>query len=202
MPATVELPFNIVTVEQLMEWMVFTSGVQAREVDALTSVANGVTQAVESYLRRPVVARARTDYLDGTDSSEISLLLYPTASVTSLSLLYTTDGTVRLTWDPADYNLDAEVGRVHLWRQVFPAGRKNIKAVHSPGWAVDAVPADIQLAARFWANKLYKQWQGGAADDEIQSQSFEGQSTTFFVGPMPKKVEGLLKPHRLLGRMA
>lgn len=196
MAAPEERAWNIVSVAQLMEWIAFTSAPQAREVNALTSVANGVTEAVESYLRRPVVARERTDHLDGTDGQDLNLLLYPTASLTSLSLLYT-DGTVRLTWDPADYLLVPEVGRVHLWRQVFPLGVLNIKAVHSPGWTAGTVPDDISLAARFWANKLYKEWQGGAANDEIQSQNFDGQTTTFFVGPMPKKVEGMLKPHRL-----
>lgn len=191
-----ELPHNIVTVAQLQQWVAFASAPQAREMDALATVANAVTAAVEAHLRRPVVARQRTDYLDGTGHQEISLGTYPT-TLTSLALLYT-DGTVRLTWDPAEYHVDTAVGRVRLWRQAFPEGRMNVKAVHSPGWAADEVPADIQLAARFWCNKLFKEWQGGGADDEIQAQSFEGQSTTFFVGNLPKKVEGLLKPHRLL----
>lgn len=192
-----ELSYNIVSVANLRDWIGFPGdGPTARDLSALEIIANGLTLAIENFIGRPIKARSRTDYLDGSGGREIALPLFPVVSITSLDVISaTTDGSVYSSYVASDYLLDSEVGRIMLWAESFPLGRKNIKAVYSPGWATP--PEAVLLAARLWGLRLFKEWNGGNAQEEILSQSLDGQTTTFFHGTMPKKVEGLLKPYRV-----
>jgi len=197
-----ELSYNAVSVANLREWIGFpSSGPTQRESNALEAIANAITDQAEKYLGRPIVARARTEYLDGGGGREIRTEFSPVASVTSIaSLNY--DGTVYETFAGSDYLLDSEVGRFMLYSKGFPTGRKNIKVVYSPGWVLASVPSGITLALRLWGLNLFKAWNGGAAQEEILTQSLDGQTTTFRVDLMPKKVEGLLKPYRQIVMVA
>ena len=192
-----ELTYNIISVANLRDWIGFpATGPTAREVAALEAIANGVTDATEKYLGRPVVGRTRTEYLDGSGGRELALQYSPVVSITTLQSLTGHDATVYETFVAGDYLLDSEVGRVMLWSKGFPTGRKNIKVVYIPGWTLATVPANIVLGLRLWGLQLFKAWNGGAAQEEIVSQSLDGQTTVFRVDVMPKKVEGILKPYR------
>lgn len=190
-----ELAHNIVTVAELREWIGIPQGPSTREADALEIIANGVTEAIEGHCRRRIVARQRTEYFDGDGTRELALNRRPIVTLNALERLYS-DGTVAETYAVSDYLLDNAVGRVMLWTKHFPFGRKNIRATLAEGWEFANVPADVKLAARLWAHKHFKDWNGGQTEDEIVSQSISGQTTTFFVGPIPKKVEALLKRYR------
>jgi hypothetical protein len=191
-----ELAYNIVSVSDLQDWIEMQGGVTTRELRALEAIANGVTETIERHTRRMVVQRSVIEYYDGLGGRELWLRKIPVSVVTSLQALFS-DGSVQESFAPSDYLLDSERGQVMLWSKWFPKGRRSIKADLSPGWALAVIPSDILLAARTLAMRWWKEWNGGTAQEEIVSQSIDGQSTTFFRGAIPEKVAKILRPYVL-----
>jgi hypothetical protein len=158
----------------------------------IEQLINGLTEAIEKEIRRPVKARARTERHHGPGSRRLWLDVRPAASVTVLRLL-NYDGTVYRTFATTDYYLDGETGSVFLFKETFPLAMYNVEVTYTAGWST--VPESLKLAAQLWIRKLWKD--RDTERDEIASISVNGTTTTHVVGPMPPTVKSLLAPFRL-----
>lgn len=119
----------------------------------LELLLNGVCEAVEEYIRRPVVARSITDTRSGTGAAHI--FLRPTIfSVASVS----EDGTAL---ESTGYTFDPEAGYIIRLCAAYTAGTwckgtRNITITYTAGVAEDvaSVPPNIKVAA-LMAFKFY-----------------------------------------------
>lgn len=153
----------------------------------LEILINGVTAAIEHYLKRKIVARTFTDEpYDGSGTDLLFLLNRPVNSVESVKLV-NTGGTDTIV-DTGAYRLDPQNGRLYNaggWMRGF----QNYLVTYTAGF--DPVPDDIQLAALKWIEYLYK------TDIASYSSTFDqaGNSTQ---SPhwIPTVIKELLSPYK------
>lgn len=193
----VENAWTIATVADAQAWISLPGKVTQRELSALTAIANGVTGAIESFLRRNVVRREIVTRIDGSGTSNLVLPMTPVLSdgIGSVVLL-DVNGDAAETVPSDEYFVDVSVGMLAFYRRAIPRARANVELTYSPGWTRATVPSEIILAARLWVLEHWKQWNGGTGRDDVTSSSVSGVTTTYANDPIPRRVERLLKPYR------
>ena len=123
--------------------------------DALTKIADGVSERIESWTGRRFVTRNLTEYYEGRNRPNLQLRTFPVQSITTLKIRLTTSDTYVLV--PAeDYDTDLRLGIVYLKNtvpglslDVFPNEFKAVEVVYSAGWAAQdaaGLPQDIYQA--------------------------------------------------------
>jgi len=184
---------SFLTLDEVKIWL----GVEKETQDEraiIEQIINGVTEAVEGEIRRPVKARARTERQHGPGSRRLWLDVRPMSNVTLLRLL-NYDGTVYRTFSPADYYIDGQTGVVFLFRETFPVGMYNVEVTYDAGWPAASIPESLKLACQLWMRKIWKDRE--TERDEIASITVNGTTTTHVIGPMPPAVKSMLAPFRV-----
>lgn len=154
------------------------------------------SQQVETFIRRPVIYKAITEYHDGGFQS-IILRYYPVKSE-SVTVTHRVNGT---TVAPADYYVDEQLGQlihnsvwdrgVRIWKVDYTAGLVAPDEQGGPG----NVPADIKKAVLL----LIKAERSGGSTAVVKSKkigSWQEQYDTAKGGTVADEVAILLDPYR------
>lgn len=120
---------------------------------ALQNWMDAVHQQVFNYLGRRFLRLSATafDYImDGPGDAVFDLPQFPVVSITRLQSGYMTSTTAfsaQHEFTTGEYALDAERGTLRNISWVgFQAGRLNIRATWTAGWALAAIPPDVKRA--------------------------------------------------------
>lgn len=166
------------------------------EATIFQRIVNAATTRVEKYCRRPFVARTITEIQDGKGFQTLYLRVRPVVSVTSVEWL-NWDGTTFDTFTGSEIMTNLSEGTIRLQSgSRFNSGLQNWRIIYSASYAnLAAVPDDVILA--FLA--LCQKWWRDHTDrqDDIQTQTVEGQTIFFNQDEMPPKIAGMLSPYRL-----
>lgn len=138
--------------------------------DLLTSIVNGVSAAIESYLDRKLETAERTEY-HNIENPEAPLVLrsYPVTSISSLksSATWAWDTTTAI--DADDYEADSESGVLYV-KQRLDRGKRAVQIVYTAGigtTASDVVSGypDLSIACEMQAVEEYlrKEAQGAVS---------------------------------------
>lgn len=164
-------------------------------------VVNHASAWINKFCDRVFLATTGiVEYHDGED--ELQSILLNNFPVTAIDSIYEDPlhvfGASTLIAS-SNYYIKGATGEVVLYNQRsrFVCGKDSIKVTYSAGYALAAMPQDIQLACKLLVGYVYRtmysQWRLGVASETV------GQKTvTFDKAAMPKEVEGILKPHRNL----
>lgn len=180
----------IVTAEQVKAHL----GITANTDDALLA---GYIGQIGDYLRRKIGRAIEqeeiTEYHDGDNiKDEIYLGNYPVTELTSLK--YRSGSFASPTWidyPTTDYLLSANDGTIQV-NSVF-SGLKNIEVKYKAGYATDAIPNALQLAAIKLVSKVYnKRRSDGFSSEEVAGARVDWD--TF----LSKDIEELINPFRKL----
>lgn len=193
------LTYAFLTEAEVKSW-IRNASPTADETATIDLLINAVTDRWEQEIGRQIVARAYSEYLDGTGEASINVSRAPLTAVTLLkavdpygATLYTYDHTtVAITpW-----------GRIMLSGGVpFLAGESNIFITYTQGWgAASACPADLKLAALQTVGSWYANWANKRGD--MQSVSIGGQTTTLFDEEIPKRARAVLDRYTVPGASA
>lgn len=190
----------IVTLDEAKRAAKSGAALTSDETAVLESIVNGVTVAFESEIHRSIKSREKTVVVTGQGGRRLYLDDFPAISVTTLQVL-AFDGSVFKTYAAQDYYLDGARGVIYLRTDLFPGppcdgGTEfNVSVTYVAGWAT--VPDDLKLAALWWISRLFHDFTTGRED--IDSISLNGQTTTYPVEDIPKKVKARLSPYILDG---
>lgn len=154
--------------------------------ERLEMLINGVTCAIESYIKWKVMSRVFTELHDGNDAHILCLANTPVINITSIEQIKD-DGTI-LSLGADEYRVDQQNGRVYnhgRWLRGF----QNYRFTYTAGY--ESAPDDIQLACLKWIEYLFK------TDHASYSTAFQqaGNATT---PPfeLPEIIKDLLSPYR------
>jgi len=149
------------------------AGISGTAQDAqLDILIPGLQAELERRTGRKFDSATYTEYVDGSDSPQISVRNYPITSVTSVQLIDRSE-TVVYTYDAAYYKIELDTGLIsrqsggmwggevsdaypNWWQPLpspltyqlgpaFPDGWRNIKVIYVGGYASNAMPADLKL---------------------------------------------------------
>lgn len=167
------------------------------ELTMLHRMINAATDQVEQFCHRPFVSRSFNETYDGNGQQKLPLNYFPIVSVTTLDYLNDADGAVLFAYASGDFRIDSQHGFLyHFVGNVFYKGERNWRVVYTPGWnGLTAVPNDVVLAALMLMARKWRDYDKGRED--IESVTFEGQTTVLNKDGIPPKVKSLLNSWRL-----
>jgi uncharacterized phiE125 gp8 family phage protein len=168
-------------------------------------IVNAVSGTINRYCGRVFLSAEYTEFYDGTGTRELILRKFPVTSVTSLN------DDVNRQWTDAtakdvnsDVILDGGAGILSLWNNGgrFARGRQNVKIVYTAGYALAAIPYDVQMSCKLLASQHYRQsyaqWRRG-----VQSEQQGNVNTTYSNDAIPKDIAMMLDPYRVrIGEVA
>lgn len=193
------LSYAFLTQADVKSW-IRNASPTADELATIDLLINAVTDRWEQEIGRQIVARAVTEYADGTGESSLTLSKAPLTAVTALKALDSYGATL-YTYDHTTVTI-TPWGRITLSGGVpFFAGEANILATYTQGWgAASACPADLKLAALQTVGSWYANWANKRGD--MQSVSIGGQTTTLFDEEIPKRARAVLDRYTVPGASA
>lgn len=175
---------DLTNIETVKAWLAVTG---TKDDVVLTRLVTQVSEAVEQYVSRTLKSASYTETRDGPGGARLSMPNHPITAVASLSI----DGVAI----PAASNATANgyvfsPTLIALRGYVFTQGVMNVTVQYTGGYAT--IPGDIEQACIDWIGHIYR------SRDRIghNSKSINGETVSFFVGPIPKAVEQMLKPYR------
>ena len=163
---------------------------------ALTSAAQGISNAVARYCRRKTFDEVSDPLIFSGDGD--ALLLYPLTPIASIaSIAIDPDRAFPASTQvpSASIEFDADAGIIELFDgYCFTKGRRNIKVTATSGYQTDAMPDDLKLAAKLIAAEIFKVGKKGRSGNA--SKSFQGGSASFLQHPerWPPRALQLLDP--------
>ena len=164
--------------------------------DFLHRIMNAAIQRVETFCRRPFLTRALDEFYKGSGARELYLRKHPVISITSVDE-YDHEGTSINSWTGSDMLLDTRLGVVHFkdgWN--WTRGIRKWQVVYVAGWATLAdVPDDVVLAWLKTVAWLYRKFDN--KNDDVTSQTVDGQTVFYSQDIMPREIRSLLGPHRV-----
>lgn len=187
------LAHALLTMDEATQALRLESALTYDQQARLEAIINGVTTGVEQVLRRPIVARNRTEWRDGASTEHITTLHRPIVSVSALESWDTTYNTMVLAFQASQYMVDQARGRVTLRNEVFPRGYHNVKVTYSAGWAT--APEDVKLEAATMVARIWRDWD--TRREEIESVTLAGQSTVLLSTSLTRRVRERLAHYRL-----
>lgn len=108
----------------------------------LTTIVNGVSAAIESYLDRKLFAEERTEYHTVADpTGPILLRSYPITAIASVKNDTSWDWGNATALDATDYDFDSESGLLHIQGRLA-RGPRSVQVVYTAGLATSA--ADVE----------------------------------------------------------
>jgi uncharacterized phiE125 gp8 family phage protein len=175
---------DLTSIDKAKEWL----GVSGAKDDALlTRLVTAVSTAVEEYVDRTLASTSYTETRDGPGGSRLSMPNFPITAVASVLI----DGASIPVASSAIANGYLYTSTsIALRGYVFALGVQNVMVQYTAGFA--AIPKDVEQACLDWLGHIYR------SRDRIghNSKSINGETVSFFVGPIPKAVEMMLKPYR------
>jgi hypothetical protein len=151
-----------------------------------------VSQRAGTYCNRDFEHKERVEYHDG-GGRYLYLKGLPVVTITSIS------GSDTWVWDegslvPADHYQLLNAGMVAYRFGVWPYGPKALKVTYTGGYAVDAVPADLEMAVRTQAAYDFKR----RKDIGLESVSFpDGSIQKVSSGEFLSSVKQVLDRYRM-----
>ncbi len=165
--------------------------------NVLEPIIDGVSVEFNTYCRREIIARDRTDYYDGPGQVRLWLHHWPINSITSINEDSDREFGAGTLIDADDYYFSKEDGYVSYESGAWGSEPKSIKVVYNAGYEQADVPADLLLAFRDQVKERFRLWKTN--DDGKASVTRESASVTFVDSVMLPKVETVLKHYRRWG---
>jgi uncharacterized phiE125 gp8 family phage protein len=164
--------------------------------ELLVTIADGVSQRIESYTSRLFVEREVVELLDGNGRQDAFLRHFPAQSLTALRIRYS----LLDAWTDLDVAteavLDAARGRILLTALSFPKGPLSAEATYDAGYdAQDGpdLPADVVQAGLDYVKYLYDRRIAGAT---IATSMTIGSNAVSVAADIPADVKVVLERHR------
>lgn len=187
--------YEILAEEQAKRYLKMS---QQEDSELLRQMIMAVTDRIEDYCQRPIIARARTDYYDGGNQYCLVLKAYPVVTLTSIDFLDVYGASydsIVVTQPTGEVWLTPETGVLEMKFQQFPAGTRAVKVVYTAGWTTP--PRAIEMAAELILAKFWRDQQN--ARDEIQSVSTGGETITYGNSELPPQAKSMLDLYVLQG---
>jgi hypothetical protein len=169
---------------------------KATDHDAtLTRIADGVSERVDAYARRPFVTRSIVERRDGSGTQELPLRHFPVVSITQAKYRFSLLD-VWAVLDPVDYELDGFRGYVILTSLAWPAGRQTVEVTYNAGFgAQDAptLPADVYQAGLDVVKFVYDRWKADTVS--LGSVNVQEAGSAVLVPALPKDVKDAIDPY-------
>lgn len=156
---------------------------------AITTIVNGVNQAIENHIGFTVSSTVYTDEEYDIERATRILKLQHRPVITFTRLQYKDspsnfDDTSWTTIDTDEYVVDLDSGLV-TWNSQFARGKKRYRATYTAGYA--AIPNDLTLAATKIAASLYQ----NSKNNNVTSETLGQYSRTFSLDPTNWKKLGI-----------
>lgn len=188
------MPTKSTTLFSLATVKTFVKAGASDHDDVLTRIADGVSERIDSYIRRPFVAREIVETRDGNDASVLQLRHFPVQSVTLVRVREALDET----WETLvadDYVLDGFRGYLHLKNDSWPAAPLSCEITYQAGFAAqdsEDLPQDIVLAALRFVKSIYDRWK--ADIESLGSLNLQQGGSAVIVPTLPKDLTDMLDP--------
>jgi hypothetical protein len=162
----------------------------------IVRIGDGVSEKIESLIKRQVVKRSVTETKSGTNTGKLQLLYFPIASVESAKYRFTLlDAWINL--DVVnEVEIDAFRGYLLLKQLFWPKGPQLVQVAYTAGFGTkdDAdgnIPADIFGAGLDFAKWCYDRWKS----DTISTSSLtvSGGGSAMLVPGIPNDVKEALE---------
>ena len=187
--------YNVVSLFDIKEHLGIT---QSNTDDAyLSTLIDGISEAIEQYCRRKFAARRYTEYHSGDGSSGVLFVdEYPIVAVTSLHDDVDREFGSSDLIATGNYVVSGDDGMVELYDDEtrFSKGTRNIKITYTGGY--NTMPYSIGLAAMIWIDRIYKK--KDRKNEGIESQNIGDKATTYRIDDIPPEVKMLLNPFKRL----
>ena len=159
----------------------------------LTTIADGVSEKVDTYIRRPLVTRSVVETRDGNDTEVLQLRHFPVQAITQVrmraSLL---DAWQVITSD--FYELDGFHGYLYLKALTWPAGTRTCEVTYDAGFAAQGslnLPQDVSQAALDFVKFVYDRWKSDTVS--LGSLNLQQGGSAVIVPNLPKDVTDTLE---------
>lgn len=163
--------------------------------DLIERMIEATTARFERECRRSFRTATETEVLSPSRGQKsLWLKRYPISSVTSLKEDTSGDFTIATVFDPDDYYVNSERGRIDLRRHDFVAGKGSVQVVYNGGLyaEVGACPLDLRDAC---ARQVAFLWEGRSRLG-VSSQSIGGTSTTRYATDLLPDVQAVLAQYK------
>jgi hypothetical protein len=149
----------LVSYSEVLRWVGETAASTEYQT-VLETFINSVSDYVNNYCKRNLLAADYTEYYDGNDRRTLYLNHFPVNSITGLYIDTESEFGSGTEVAAADYRLHKQLGKVWLENTVFAAYPRSIKVVYNAGYAdVDSVPDELKLAVLDDIKWRFKRWE-------------------------------------------
>lgn len=160
---------------------------------ALVQIADGVSERIDAYIRRPFVTRAIVETREGNNTQSLQLRHFPVTAVSSARIRYSMlqDWTALLN---TEYELDGFRGYLHLFVLFWPKVRQGCEISYTAGFgAQDALtlPQDIVGASLDFVKFLYDRWKSDTVS--LGSLNLQTAGSAVIVPALPKDITDALE---------
>lgn len=173
------------------------------EDQIVQTLINDVCSWIQTYLGRNLVLSQKTEYYDGPGCEMLMLRRFPIFVDNDNPLDVRVDSLRVFAAETAISNdnliVEKESGCLKSFNVfgAFPCGKANIKAKYSAGYSLSTMPHDIRMATKRLLDLHYRSGYSQRKLD-IKSESVGDVNTTFSGGDLPKDVERLLAPYKMV----
>jgi hypothetical protein len=161
----------------------------------LIRIADGVSERIDAYVRRPFVTRSVVERRDGSGTRELPLRFFPVQAVTEAKYRVTPlDAWTVL--DPSAYEVDGVRGAVILSALWWPKVRQGAEVSYDAGFGAKdsaTLPADVYQAALDFVKFVYDRWKSDAI--ALGSLNLQQAGSAVIVPALPKDVKDAIDPY-------
>lgn len=159
----------------------------------LTRIADGVSEKIDTYIRRPFVTRSIVEVREGNGKQVLPLRQFPVQSVTQVRIRYS----LLDAWNviaATEYELDGFRGYLYLKQLYWPQIPQGCEMTYSAGFAAqDSVdlPQDVVQAALDFVKFVYDRWKADTVS--LGSLNLQQGGSAVIVPNLPKDVTDTLE---------
>lgn len=161
----------------------------------LTRIADGVSEKVDAYVRRPFVTRTIVETREGNDSPVLQLRHFPVQSVSQVRMR----SSVAADWeviDATEYVLDGFRGYLHLKTLTWPKVDLGNEITYSAGFAAQDstdLPQDVVQTALDFVKFIYDRWKADTIS--LGSVSLQAAGSAVIIPALPADIKEALNPY-------
>lgn len=159
----------------------------------LTKIADGVSEKIDSYIRRPLVTRSIVENRDGNDTEVLQLRHFPVQTVTQVRIR----ASLLDTWEVIavdNYELDGFRGYLYLKSLCWPKAAQSCEVTYTAGFAAQnstSLPQDVVQAGLDFVKFIYDRWKSDVV--ALGSVNMQQAGSAVIVPALPKDVTDTLE---------